>query len=323
MKTNNKEQVITNSKEQVAKSKGRNIVPTVRTYYYLNFAIYSLLFALCSSPLWAQSSDNDNGGYYVTEQRYVQTIEWVGGNNTLKYEVVIEKEEDGEYKAFLREFTEKPNLQVSLPLGKYRYRVIPYDYLEHPGEASDWVSLEIEPAPADTEGTASPVNLYISASWTPLIPLYGRMSEIFENKFYPAGVSVRFGILYNKLKWLNPGMELSASWYDLNNDQSGDTIGVKTGVTGINIVAQIPLPKKMAVTLKAGAAILYQISEINIEDYSYWTGGLIPQINAEASFLWFVYKQLYLEAGIGFYHLFNKDGNSGILRPWLGAGWQF
>jgi len=302
-------------------NKGRSIVPTVRVFY-LNFAICSLLFALCSSHLWAQTQDSSDG-YYIIEQRYVQQLVWVGGNNTLKYEVVIEKNEDGKYITFLREFTEKPSLQVSLPLGKYRYRVIPYDYLEHPGEASDWENIEIKPASAGTDETANPINLYVSASWTPLIPLHGRMSEILENKFYAAGASVRFGALYNKLKWFYPGLELSASWFGLNNDQSGDTVGVNTGLTGINIVAQIPLPNRMAVTLKAGAAILYQISEINIEDYSYWTGGIIPQINAEASFLWFAYKQLYLEAGIGYYHLIYKEGNSGILRPWLGVGWQF
>ncbi len=282
------------------------------------FFLTTIFFLI--SPLWAQSP---GGGYYVIEQRYVQQLVWIGDNYTLKYEVVIEKDEGGGYKTYLREFTEKPNLQISLPLGKYRYRVIPYDYLEHPGEASDWVNIEIEPDPVNTDKTEYPVNLYVSASWAPLFPLYGKMREIYENKFYPAGASVRFGVLYNKLKWLNPGVELSASWYDLNNAQSSDTIGMKTGLTGINITAQKPLSKKTAVTLKAGAAVLYQISEINIEDYSYWTGGLVPQINVEASFIWFAYKQLYLEAGLGFYHLLNNDDNSGIFRPYLGLGWQF
>jgi len=310
------------SREQVAKNK----VKIIR--FSSSFVICYLIFVICPSPLWAQTQDS-GGGYYVVEHRYVQTIEWVGDNYTLKYEVVIEKDEGGgapgEYTTFLREFTEKPSLQVSLPLGKYRYRVIPYDYLEQPGEASGWVDIEVKPAPAEPEKekTGSPINLFVSASWTPIIPLYGRMSEIFENKFYAAGASVRFGALYNKLKWFNPGLELSASWSSLNNVQNGDTIGVMTGVTGMNIVAQIPLPYRMAVSLKAGASILYQISEINIEDYSYWTGGLIPQINAEASFIWFAYKQLYLEAGIGFYYLFNKDGDSGVLSPRIGVGWQF
>jgi len=277
-------------------------------------------------PLLAQerqNNGNDDGGYYVIEHRYVQMIEWIGDDYTFKYEFVLEKNEDGGYKAYSREFTEKPGIQVSLPLGKYRYRIIPYDYLEHPGEASEWVDIEIKSAPVVTNETVNPINLYVSASWTPLIPLYGRMEEIFGNKFYAIGASVRFGALYNKLRWFSLGIELSTSWYVLNNAKSIDIIGVQTGVTGFNIVAQKPLSKRMAVTLKAGASFLFQVSEINIEDYSYTAGGFITQINTEASFIWFAYKQLYLETGLGFYHLLNKDGNSGILRPYLGAGWQF
>ena len=284
----------------------------------LRFVFFSAIF-LFKLPLWAQN----NGGYYVIEHRYVQQLVWIGDDYTLKYEVEIEKNEEGKYKAYSREFTEKPTLKISLPLGKYRYRIIPYDYLEHPGEASEWINIEVEASPAVANGTDNPLNLYVGASWTPLIPLYGRMENIFGNKFYPLGVSVRFGALYNKLRWFNPGIELSTSWYSLNNAQSSDIIGTQTGVTGLNIVAQKLLPKRMAVTLKAGASFLYQVSEIEIEDYTYSAGGFLPQINVEASFLWFAYKQLYLEAGLGFYHLFNKDGNSGILRPYLGVGWQF
>jgi hypothetical protein len=319
--------------------------------------VFLITLFLLNCPLWAQSAQTppqNGGGHYVIEQRYVQQLVWRGDEYTLKYEVVIEKYDDG-YKAYIQEFTEKPILLVSLPLGKYRYRIIPYDYLEQPGEASQWVNIEIKPVPtvssdaqktddrnqnpstketvinnADDSAAAekneaeNPLNLYISAAWTPLIPLYGRMQEIFGSELYAVGASVRFGALYKKLQWFSPGIELSTSWYALNTDQGNDKIGIQTGVTGFNIVAQKKLPNPtMAVTLRTGFALAFQVGEIDIEDYSYTTGGLIPQINIEASFLWFAYKRLYLEAGIGFTHSIEADSNSGSLRPWLGAGWQF
>jgi len=294
-------------------------------FCYLSFIILPPL------PLWAQSQGGD--GYYVIEHRYVQQLVWIGDDYTLKYEVVIEKKEDGGamggFKTHLQEFTEKPYLEVSLPLGEYRYRIIPYDYLEHPGEASEWVHIEIEPAPAvtveapKTEAEINALSPYVSAAWNPLITLYGRTREVFGNNFFASGASVCFGVLYNKPRWINPGIELSASWYALNDAERIDIIGITTGVTGLNIVAQKPLPHRMAVTLKAGAAILFQVSEIKTEDFSFSAGGLIPQINLEATFLWFAYKQLYLEAGLGFYHLINEDDDSGLLRPWIGVGWRF
>ncbi|WP_461245848.1 hypothetical protein [Treponema sp. R6D11] len=339
----------------------------------LLFVILTALF-LFNQPLWAQSNSKTpaqqpqqsggESGHYVIEQHYVQKLEWVGDNYTLKYEVVIEKNENGKYKEHIKEFTEKPSFQVSLPLGKYRYRIIPYDYLEQPGVASNWVNIEIKPLPIvpvevekkdDGSYVIHPyekeqivpgvneivindsndikisggdesnklVNLYLNAAWLPLIPIYGRMQEIFGSEFYPIGAAVRFGVLFKKPQWFSPGIELSTSWYSLNNSYEGDKIGVQTGVTGFNIVAQKKLNNKMAVALKAGFAFAFQVGEINIEDYSYTTGVLIPQINAEASFLWFVWKLMYLEAGVGFNHLIDKNSDSGCLRPWLGIGWQF
>ncbi|GBU28181.1 hypothetical protein R84B8_01739 [Treponema sp. R8-4-B8] len=331
--------------------------------------VFLIALFLFNQPLRAQAQQSQSGsgddGRYVVEQRYVQKIEWIGDEYALKYEVVIEKNEGDKYKTHIREFTEKPGLQVSLPVGKYRYRIIPYDYLEQPGTASEWVNVEIKAIPivsvevqkADdgsyvlhpydneqivpgvneivinnpddskiTVGgeTAKLINLYAGAAWLPLIPLYGRLREIFGSEFYAAGASVRFGALYNKLRWFSPGIELSMSWYALNNSMGGDEISIQTGVIGFNIVAQKKLPNpKMAVTLRAGFALAFQVGEINVEDYSYTTGGLIPQINIEASFLWFAWKRLYVEAGIGFAHLIDGYGNSGFLRPQIGAGWKF
>jgi len=329
------------------------------------FIIYYFLFIiLFTRSLWAQTPDR-----YVVEQRYVQKLEWIGGNYTLKYEVVIEQHDDGSahggYKAYIQEFTKESSFQVSLPSGKYRYRIIPYDYLEQPGEASGWVEININPAPVilvevqktddgsyvlfpyeneqivpgvnkivinNTDNTVITggdetkklLDLYINAAWTPIIPLYGGMQENFGSALYASGASVRFGVLYNKPQWLKPGLEFLASWYTLNKDQGDDKIVIKTGVTGLNITAQTKFSSpKIAVTFRVGFVFAYQVNEIDVENYSYTTGGQIPQINVEASFLWFVYKKMYFETGLGFSHLIDKDDNSGCLRPWMGVGWKF
>ncbi|MDR0473510.1 MAG: hypothetical protein LBH43_07570 [Treponema sp.] len=86
-------------------------------------------------------------GYYVIEQRYVQQLVWAADEFVLKYEVAIERDEGKGYSAFMREFTTSPSLRISLIPGNYRYRVIPFDLLEQPGEASDWIVLNIPPAP--------------------------------------------------------------------------------------------------------------------------------------------------------------------------------
>jgi hypothetical protein len=298
----------------------------IQTFHFLPLAVLTTLFFI-SPPLWAQ--DAQSGGHYVIEQRYVQQLVWVGDEYTLKYEVVIERGEGRTYSAYQREFTEKPALQISLPPGNYRYRIISYDYLEQPGGASEWVNLEIKPAPVvpvqvQTDEDGSYI-IYLSAAWSPLIPLYGGIQEIFGNEFYAAGASLRFGAFFNKLNWwFISGLELSTSWYALNKAQGSDTVGIQAGVTGFNIVAQKRFfSQKMAVTLRAGGALAFQTGETNIEDETNTIGGLAPQFNVEASFLYQVWKKLYAETGLTFTFHLNQNSSSGYLRPWLGAGWKF
>jgi hypothetical protein len=325
--------------------------------------VLTALFFL-NHPVWAQS------GRYVIEQRYVQQLAWVGDEYALKYEVVIERNEGRVYGAYMREFTELPSIQISLSPGNYRYRIIPYDYLDQSGDPSDWINIEIKPAPIvpvevqttedggyvlhpndnkqiipgvneiiiknpnelETQDkvlvvdktSEKPVNFYLSAVWAPLLPLYGGIEEIFGSEFYFTGAAVRFGFLFNKLKWFDPGLEMSTSWYALEKVTNNDKIGIQAGITGFNIVAQKRFARqKMAVTIRAGGGLAFQIGEISIGEYSYSMGGLLPQINADASFLWFALKQLYLEIGVSFNHFMNQNSSSGCLRPWLGAGWRF
>jgi hypothetical protein len=103
-------------------------------------AVFLPMFFICLS-LWAQS------GRYVIEQRYVQRLSWVNDEYALRYEVVIERDEGGGYASYLSEFTELNRYQISLPLGNYRYCVIPYDLMDKPCEASDWVTLDVHPIP--------------------------------------------------------------------------------------------------------------------------------------------------------------------------------
>ncbi|MDR2719080.1 MAG: hypothetical protein LBB89_13580 [Treponema sp.] len=293
--------------------------------------ILTTLFFI-SQPLWAQDAQSaaQGAGHYVIEQRYVQQLVWVGDEYTFKYEVVIERGEGKTYSAYQREFTEKPALQISLPPGNYRYRIISYDYLEQPGGVSEWVNLEIKPSPTvsvdeQTESGSDIFNFYLSAAWSPLIPVYGGIQEIFGKEFYAAGASLRFGAFFNKLNWwFIPGLELSTSWYTLNKAQGGDTVGIYAGVTGFNIAMQKNLPNpKMTVTLRTGGALAFQTGETNSGEESYTIGGIAPQFNVEASFLYQVWKQLYIEAGAGFTFHLSQNNSSGYLRPWLGAGWKF
>jgi len=110
---------------------------------YLLLAVILFVF---TSFLSAQSP-----GYFVEEKddeiKYIQRFVWKGGENALRYDVVFERERNGVYIPYLKETTKAQFIEVSLPPGHYRFRVIPYDILGRSVEGSVWTNVEILPVP--------------------------------------------------------------------------------------------------------------------------------------------------------------------------------
>ena len=104
-----------------------------------------LILAGTAPLLRAQSA-----GYFIDtksgEPRFFQRLVWIGGEHALHYEVVVEREVNGTFITHLREFTETPFIEVSLPPGRYRFQVISYDILNRHEETSQWVNMEVRPA---------------------------------------------------------------------------------------------------------------------------------------------------------------------------------
>jgi hypothetical protein len=91
-----------------------------------------------------------NSRYFIDaesgEPRFIQRLVWSGGEYALRYEAVIELEWEGTYHNYHREFTTELYIDISLQPGSYRFRVIPYDVLDRPGNASEWKYIEVLPA---------------------------------------------------------------------------------------------------------------------------------------------------------------------------------
>jgi len=116
----------------------------------------ALLLLTPASFLKAQTA-----GYFL-ESRFVQRLVWSEDKYTLRYEVVIEKKEDKGYRQTLRKFTDTSFIEVSLEPGKYRYRVIPYDFRNQPGDSSEWKDFEIHAVIKPELHSFSPSVFYVS-----------------------------------------------------------------------------------------------------------------------------------------------------------------
>ena len=299
---------------------------------HLRHIYLAALFLLALTPLLRAQDD--------TESHHIR-LTWSEDENTLRYEVVIERAEEEQYQEVLRKFTDTFFIDVPLPPGKYRCRVTPYDFLEKPWGGSQWMYFEVlppqepeppepeqqeeakeeptivyalpEPEPVEQIEYQEPLppeehqkhfDFYLSAAWMPLLPIYGMKNQFFGQSIL-ISVAARFGVLYSSLSVLNIGLEAAGSWYTFNENE----FPIDVITAGLNLVAQKRLPK-IAFTLRLGAGISLLANSQSFHS------------NVGISVAWFPLEHLFLEAGLDHTHLFLEDP-PGCFRPWLGIGWQF
>ncbi|MDR3191679.1 MAG: hypothetical protein LBT87_01290 [Treponema sp.] len=120
--------------------------------------------------LWGQEAE-----YRIEEDgRFVQFLKWEGQENVFYYEVEIEKQAEELWEGLFAGKTELSFLEVSLTAGAYRYRVKPYDLLERPGPAADWIQFEVLPAKQPEPLRFSPEAFYLDEDTIWGLNIFGR-----------------------------------------------------------------------------------------------------------------------------------------------------
>jgi hypothetical protein len=71
-------------------------------------------------------------------RRFFQHISWQGSDYARRYEIIIERQSGGGFVETLRRTTVQPFVEFSLEGGKYRYKVLSYDFLNRVAAQSDW-----------------------------------------------------------------------------------------------------------------------------------------------------------------------------------------
>jgi hypothetical protein len=249
------------------------------------------------------------------EGRLIQRLTWPEDEYARRYEVVIEKEEVGEYRGLFQEFTTELFIEVPLLPGKYRCRVITHDYMNRPGPVPEWKYIEVlavtDPIElVHTTDDAAPVqlvdkkvNLFFSAAWTPLFTISDGGNRFFGQSPILSGATVRFGVVWARNFFtINPGLELPVSY----------SFGQEHLLTfGLNLLAMKRLPgDRTALTFRLGVGYGFLFTDDGA-----------AHINAGVSFLLFVMDNLYLETGLDYAHWFTSPA-SYYFRPWLGIGFS-
>jgi len=138
------------------------------------------LFFLSCYALCAQEA-----GYFVDynegRPKFIQRFEWDIDEYALYYEVLILVYDNG-YREYLKDTTEDDFLLLSLPPGKYRYSVTPFDLLGIRGETSEWIEFEIMPAFQPVINSFSPEFFYLDKNSARVLRITG--DNLFEDSLF-------------------------------------------------------------------------------------------------------------------------------------------
>jgi hypothetical protein len=143
-----------------------------------------------------------------------QRLAWTADQYALRYEVLVEKEDGNEYRRAAREFTGNSFIQLSLPQGKYRYQVIPYDFLNRPAKGSEWKKIEVRAALVPELYYTVPEIFYIGEDETHTLYISGKNMES-DAGFSLQGPGLTPIIPYTK-QILADG---SQAWLSINDSQ--------------------------------------------------------------------------------------------------------
>jgi hypothetical protein len=96
-------------------------------------------------------SDRGENSFRVVETpeglQIIQRLSWLRDENDFRYEIIIEKQnENGEYTQILRQGRTENFIELSLTMGRYRYRVLVYNLLDRFEYSTNWAVFSIDRA---------------------------------------------------------------------------------------------------------------------------------------------------------------------------------
>ncbi|MDR2133883.1 MAG: hypothetical protein LBP27_02155, partial [Treponema sp.] len=275
-----------------------------------------------------------------------QRLSWTEAEFTAACVVVVERQAEGEpsageraaYREVLRELRGREGfIEVSLPPGKYRFRVGAYDALGRPGEVSGWEYFEIlaaapepeKPAPLPGESVLEQPSPKIweglaEVLYAPLFPLpFSHFNRTYDAVFQPAGAALKFGMLFPAGQRHALGFDFSPSWNYLYANKPDYDVLSQLMTLHLNLVYRRAFS---ALALQAGAggglSLLYDFhfehsGRRSGEAISTW----IPSVSAGLSLQWFFRRPFYLSLGLEYLQIFSVDNLFlNFIRPSAGAG---
>ncbi|MDR2478122.1 MAG: hypothetical protein LBD48_02280 [Treponema sp.] len=146
------------------------------------FALVIFFAAVCIYP-----ADTGNAGGQPEESReemlFMHTFEWDHAEFAASYVLILEQQRGNAFVEVLRRNVEVTSLRISIPSGRYRYRVLSFNILGRLDTASDWVYINIIQALQPSIFGFTPENFYFDRQALRIIELDG-VNLLMDSEIY-------------------------------------------------------------------------------------------------------------------------------------------
>lgn len=121
----------------------------------------------------------DSSSYFIRETEegvhFIQKIEWEPVDNILRYEVIIDQRygNSERYNEVIRRSVEQPFIEISIPPGNYRYKVLVYNLLNRLDGESDYLYFSVFKAVQPRIDEITPRNFYMDEDQPRQVTLIG------------------------------------------------------------------------------------------------------------------------------------------------------
>ncbi|MCL2196636.1 MAG: hypothetical protein FWB77_03370 [Treponema sp.] len=313
----------------------------------LKYLLLAFIFLVITAAVTAQD-----------EPRLTQRFSWSGGEYAFRYEVIFEQMVNNNYVHHSRYFITQRFIEVSLTIGDYRFRVIPYDILDKPSRASEWKNFKIIPAPKHEPDVVTELEFVpdyeLEPEHTQEIepevvdevepaekqdePEIEPEPEVIKNPYalkkiifsVGAFASMQFPLYSNVLNDEYFPVGFGAHLSVLFNIPLDIYIGLELTanfhqfyVENYNLLMLAPGANILAIKWIASERIALGLRLGAMYMYyssdSFSAEMLLPNIGV--LFRWRITPFMLLEGGVDYFHIFG-DASGGNIRPWIGAGIQ-
>ncbi len=172
---------------------------------------------------------------------------------------------------------------------------------------------------------ARAVDFLASAGYAPWIPLYDDWHRThWPDPAFPLGAGAEFTVFFLKTEFGYLGARLEVEGRFFSGGEAGAAIDTLIGLAELKAVYKFRFNRTFSALAGVGGGVALSRHAFM---YGATPGPTLtsadPCMSAGASAQFYFYKNLYLEAGLEWYHLFALDFSAGGLEPFIRAGFQF